>query len=186
MNCAAVILAAGASRRMGQPKALLVYEGETFLDRLIGMFRAHCQPVIAVLGHNAEAIRAGMKREAVIAVNPDPERGMLSSLQCGLRVLPAAAEAFFFTPADYPAIRESTIHRLLETSAKIAIPRYDGRRGHPVFCRAGLAAEFLACTTMPSDVIHAHLADTRYVDVDDPGILTDIDVPADYERLVRR
>ncbi len=182
---AAIILAAGASSRMGQPKALLSYQGETFLDRLSGIFERHCETVIAVLGHHAEAIRAGARRQALFTVNPVPERGMLSSLQCGLRALPAGVDSFFFTPVDYPAIHESTVARLAATDAIIAVPRYEGRRGHPVLCKAQLAAEFLATPTRASDVIHAHAGETVYVDVADPGIVADIDEPADYERLVR-
>ena len=84
---AGIILSAGASRRMGTPKALLQLNDETFLDRLIRLFSEVCSPVIVVLGDQADQIRSGIRRgsEARFVVNPDPERGMLSSLQCGLR-----------------------------------------------------------------------------------------------------
>ncbi len=185
MSRAAIILAAGASSRMGRPKALLAYDGETFLDRLNGLFARLCDSVIVVLGHHAEAIRAGAKRPALFTVNPNPDLGMLSSLQCGLRALPPHTDGFFFTPVDYPAIRESTVVLVAGEYASLVIPRFEGRRGHPVLCAASLVEEFLACTTKASDVIHSHLAEVCYVDVSDPGILTDVDAPADYERLVR-
>jgi len=176
---------------MGRAKALLTWEGETFLDRLIGIMHAACRDVIVVLGHGAMEIRNGLRREAVFVVNPDPERGQLSSMQCALQALPPDADAFLFTPVDYPAIAASTAVRLREALAAhpeqcVVIPRCEGRRGHPVACRASLAAELLSLpvAARTSDVIHSHAAETLYVDVDDRGILTDIDDPQAYEALL--
>jgi CTP:molybdopterin cytidylyltransferase MocA len=93
VSVAGLILAAGASTRMGRPKPLLVYQGETFLDRLIRVFGTCCSPVVVVLGHGAETIRAGLRRaaEAVIVLNENWANGQLSSMQCGLRAVPADA-----------------------------------------------------------------------------------------------
>lgn len=191
MNCAAVILAAGASSRMGRPKALLNYRGERFLERLLRIFSAVCGDVVVVLGHHADALQPLVRPPARSVVNPDPGRGQLSSLHCGLSALTPGQDAFFFQPVDYPAISESTVATLLDTlsihpPALVAIPRHGGRRGHPVLCRIGLAEELLAlpASGQARDVIHRHVAETRYVDVEDPGILTDIDDPAAYARLL--
>ncbi|MFN7936642.1 MAG: nucleotidyltransferase family protein [Bryobacteraceae bacterium] len=191
MNCCGIILAAGASRRMGRAKALLAWEGETFLDRLIGVMSQSCGHVIVALGHRAAEIRAGLQRDAIFVTNPEPERGQLSSLQCALAALPATSEAFLFTPVDYPAISASTVSTLLAAlsthqESTIAIPRHHGRRGHPVACRAALAQEFLAlpATAKASDIIHANTSETLYLDVPDAGILTDIDDPQAYEALL--
>lgn len=176
---------------MGRAKALLAWEGETFLDRLNGVLRAACTNVVVVLGHQAAEIRAGLKREAIFAVNPDPERGQLSSMQCGLAELPAQTEAFLFTPVDYPAIAASTVRQLVAAleqhpEAQVAIPRHDGKRGHPVACRVALAQELLAlpATAQARDVIHHYRDRTVYVDVADGGILTDVDDPKAYEELL--
>ncbi|MBL8230344.1 MAG: nucleotidyltransferase family protein [Bryobacterales bacterium] len=195
MKFAALILAGGASRRMGRPKALLPYSGATFADRLVRVYASCCDPVILVLGHQHESIRKGLQSNGLqsnarIVVNPDPERGQLSSMQCGLQVMPADIEGFVFTPVDYPAVREDTVHLLLnrmhEANAKCAIPRHEGRKGHPVACHASLIAEFL---TLPADgqardVVRRHRDETIYVDVEDPGIVNDVDDPAAYERLL--
>ncbi|MCZ2148430.1 MAG: nucleotidyltransferase family protein [Bryobacterales bacterium] len=190
MNCTGVILAAGASRRMGRPKALLSLGGETFVDRLIRVFQSCRAEVIVVLGHHAAAIRP-LIRSAAIAVNPDPGRGQLSSLQCGLALLPPSADAFLFTPVDCPSVSESTVRSLLEALAAhpdslLAIPRYQERRGHPVVCRASLAREFLSLppTAQAREVVHRHVDRTIYLDTGDPGILVDIDDQQAYDRLV--
>ena len=188
---AAVILAGGASKRMGRPKALLPFRAETILDRLIGLYRGFCDPVIVVLGHAPGTIREGIARagEVSFVVNPDPGRGQLSSLQRGLSAL-SGESMFLFQPVDYAAVSEETIAQLLAAmkvaSPLLAIPRYNGKRGHPVACAATLRAEFLALppTGAARDIVHAHRVETQYVDVDDLEILRDIDSPEDYRRLV--
>jgi molybdenum cofactor cytidylyltransferase len=100
---------------MGTPKALLPLDGETFLDRLIRLFSEVAIQPIVVLGHQAAEIRSGILRsaEATFVVNPDPERGMLSSLQCALRAIPQESEAVMFTPVDHPNLESSTLEKLI-------------------------------------------------------------------------
>lgn len=179
MRTAAIILAGGASTRMGSPKALLLYRGKTFADSLIATFE-RCDQTVVVLGYDAARIQAGIRTDATFIINPNPEQGQLSSLQCGLRAV-AHADAVFFTPVDYPAIRADTVDRLLPFAGSFAMPRYDGRRGHPVLIGRAMADELLACTTSARDVMRSH--DPIYVDVDDGGILEDVDDPAAYVRL---
>ncbi len=189
---AAVILAGGASSRMGAPKALLMAPGgsETFLDRFIGILRPHCSPVIVVLGHDADRIRAGLSRqsEAVFVVNRDYAQGQLSSLQTGLGSVPADAAGVLFTPVDYPMVRPETIARLAAEfgrragSSVLVIPRFQGRSGHPVCAAREIIPEFLRLPAgaQARDVVHQHTARTCYVDVDDSGILRDVDDPEAY------
>ena len=194
MSLAALILAAGTSSRMGTPKALLEFQGDTFLDRLIGLFAPHCSPVLVVLGHQPDRIRAALRRVAQVRFihNPDYPQGQLTSLQCGLRALPPEADGVLFTPVDYPALQPSTIQRLVRHAQinpvpLLVIPRHLGRRGHPICCSRQLIPELLA---LPPDsqarvVIHRHLDHTCYVDVEDPGILADVDDPESYRRLIQ-
>jgi molybdenum cofactor cytidylyltransferase len=107
-------------------------------------------------------------------------------MQCGLRAVPAEARGVIFSLVDHPAVQPSTLARLAASTAPLAIPRLNGRRGHPVFFSRPLLAEFLA---LPPDasaraVVERHAAEIDYVDVDDPGILQDIDDPEAYRRLV--
>lgn len=178
---AAIILAAGASSRMGRPKALLTYHGETFLARWIRMFRVYCEDVVVVSSAPMDA--AGART----VVNPEPERGMLSSLQCGVASLAGDVRAAAFTPVDLPAVSESTVADLIGgwSGELVRIPRCGGRRGHPVVVARPLFGEFLALppTAEARAVIRRREVDIAYLDVDDPGILADVDTPADYERL---
>ena len=174
---------------MGSPKALLEFRGETFLDRLTGIFSAFCEPVVVVVGSDADRIRCAVKHpeRAVFAENANYQLGQLSSMQCGLRLLPQTIEGVLFTLVDHPNPQPSTIAALLEQPRpRLAIPQCQGRHGHPIYFDAGLAAEFLS---IPADsqakvVIARHRDQTRWVDVDDSGILDDVDDPAAYRRLI--
>jgi molybdenum cofactor cytidylyltransferase len=180
-------LAAGESRRMGFPKALLRYREETFLDRLAGLFAARCSPVIVVLGAEAERIRAGGHPAATFVVNPNWARGQTTSMQCGLRAVPPEADGVLFTLVDHPAIAPATIDALLDgpRAALLRVPRYHGRRGHPIWFSRDIVPEFLALpeTGAARDVVRSHSAQTEFLDVDDPGILADIDDPEAYRGL---
>ena len=180
---AAIILAAGASSRMGRPKQLLQFEGQTFLDSLIQRFEGICDPIIVVLGYAAGEVRAGIQRGANVEfeVNPAPERGMLSSLQCGLACAPHDA---LFTPVDLPGISRDTIQRLAAADGPVVIPTFQGRKGHPVRISHDVIAELLALPVeaQARDAIRRH--DAQLIEVDDPRILQDVDTPADYDALL--
>lgn len=188
MTLDGLILAAGESRRMGTDKPLLPYRGQTFLDTLIELFARHCRGITVVLGHGAARIRAALARaeQASFVENLDYRAGQLSSLQAGLRALPHA-RYILLTLADHPAVADATLAELASTPAPLAIPRYQGRHGHPILFDAAIAAELLALPpgATARDVIHRHRHQTRFVDVDDPGILADIDDPAAYAALLR-
>jgi len=186
-DIASVILAAGASSRMGQPKALLEYEGEAFLCRLSRILGEVCGRVIVVLGYDAERVRAVVPRGVEVIVNPTPELGMLSSLQCGLGVA-RSSEAVVFLPVDYGAVQAATIAQVAAEAgtADIVVPVFEGLHGHPVCVSRAIAAELLALptTAQARDVIHRHRASTLYIAVDDAGIVNDVDTPDEYRALV--
>jgi molybdenum cofactor cytidylyltransferase len=188
---AAIILAGGASRRMGSPKALLDYRGETFVNRLIRVFSRSCYPVIVVAGAHADLIRGRMDRRARLVINPDPDRGQLSSLQTALAEAPRDAAGFLFTPVDCPTVREETIEILIdafhENGTLFAIPRYRGKRGHPVCVRASLIPEFLALppTAETRAVVNLHADRITYIDVDDLGVLADVDDVEAYRKIAK-
>jgi len=174
---------------MGSPKALLSYREESFLDRLVGLFGSRCAPVIVVLGAASDEIRARAIRPAQFVVNAEYRRGQTSSMQCGLRAVPAEAEGVLFTLVDHPAVAASTIDALVgprDARPLVRVPRYRGRRGHPVWFSRELIGEFLALGDdgAARDVMAAHAGETEYLDIDDAGIVADIDDPASYRGLL--
>jgi molybdenum cofactor cytidylyltransferase len=191
VSVAGLILAAGESRRMGSPKALLSYGGETFLDTLTALFATRCAPVIVVLGAHAAEIRAGAVRPATFVVNSDYRLGMTTSLQCGLRALPADSAGVLFTLVDHPAASPATLDALLApmgaNAPLLRVPRYRDKRGHPIWFARQLAAEFLALPPEGAarEVVRRHVDRTEFLDLDDPGIVADIDSPEDYRTLLK-
>ncbi len=189
MNPAGIILAAGESRRMGRPKAFLPFRGGTFLSEIAAVLGERCPTVIAVFGCDATRLIERARPLGVLAVeNPDYPLGMLTSLQAGLRALPSGCDAVLFTLVDHPAISRSTVDILLRSGAPIAIPRFDGKRGHPVLIRRAICEEFLREPPQSKvrDVIDRHAGEIDYIETSDPGISYDIDDPALYEQLLAR
>jgi len=171
---------------MGFPKALLKYRGESFLDTLCALFATRCDSVIVVLGADAARIRAAAAHPALFVENSEYRRGQTSSLQCGLRAVPADAEGVLFTLVDHPAVARPTIDALLAAPRPLVrVPRHQGRRGHPVWFSRELMPEFLALPAdgAARDVVRRHADQTEFLDLDDPGIVADIDDPAAYHAL---
>lgn len=189
-NVHLIVLAAGASTRMGRSKALLPFGDLTALERVVRCgAQAGAGSSIVVGGHDAEAIRAvaGLAG-ARFVVNPRWERGQTSSLLAGFAELPPDAAGFLLFPVDCPLVRPETVARILAapSAAAIAVPRYGGRRGHPALFRRATFAEFHALGD--DEPAHAVLrrdpARVTDVEVDDPGVALPLDTPADYERAL--
>ncbi len=184
-----VLLAAGESRRMGFPKALLKIGDETYLSHLAAMMLQSVDRLIVVLGAHRDRIRPAMRQDARITVaeNPHYARGQLSSLKVALAHAHDAS-AIVMHLIDHPQVKAETFRRVLEcherTGKPIVIARYNGRRGHPVLFDRSLFGELLAA---PEDqgarvVVNADPDRVAYCDVDDEGILIDLDTPVDLAR----
>jgi len=189
LRVAAVILAAGASRRMGSPKALLPVAGTTFLARLVVTHRsAGADPIVVVLGPDAERVTDAVDLGAVrIVRNPEPDSGPLASLRIGMGALDPEPDCLLMQPVDHPLVRPETVAHLirlvLDGPHAILIPTYAGRRGHPTLFARRL---FPALRAAPLDqgaraVIRGNPHEMREVPVDDPGVRADVDTPADYQ-----
>jgi molybdenum cofactor cytidylyltransferase len=192
---AAAILAAGESRRMVQPKALLPYQGRTFVEHL---YRATRHPRVGltriVLGADADDIRAKLRVEpAVIVLNPDWQSGQLSSLQTAIRSLPAAAtEGLLLCPVDHPLISAALVSELIEkfdrSGKLIVLPTYDGRRGHPVIFRASLYDELLAASPEigARQVVWKHAAEVAEVPTGEEGVILNLNDPDALRKALGR
>ena len=164
------------------------FRGGTFLSAIAATLGACCSPVIAVFGFDAARLIPMAPPGVLPVANPDYEKGMLTSLQAGLRAVPPACDTLLFTLVDHPAITPGTVEILLRSTASIAIPRYQGKRGHPVLTRRRIFEEFLAepLTAKVRDVIDRHSPEIDYIEVEDPGISDDIDNPQLYQNLLDR
>lgn len=189
---AGLILAAGESSRMGKDKALLAYRGRTFLETLFANLReAGLKRIAVVLGHHAEEIRRAVNLpDAQWISNPDYRLGQTSSLQAGLRALAhAELEGIVLCLVDHPAISVEVIRTLLksfrQTGASVVVPTCGGRRGHPILIARSLFKELLDLgpESGANTVIRKHREATHFVEVEDPGVLLDIDDPEAYQRL---
>ncbi len=186
-----IILAAGSSTRMGQPKALLDVGGLTFLDRILAGHRTLGLPVTVILGEHHARIKAGVNlSEAIVLVNPHPELGPLSSVKIGLKSL-GECQAVLIHPVDHPLVARDTLQALVDghdaLPDRIIVPEFGARRGHPVLFPQPFFKELLAA---PLDqgaryVVRKHPESVLAIEVRDEGVVQNIDTPEDYERLVR-
>jgi molybdenum cofactor cytidylyltransferase len=186
-----IILAAGDSTRMGYPKALLPIGDSTFLARILETVRrAGLAEPILILGKASEIIRLGIKDWRVsIQINPDPDRGQLSSIQLGLSSIQPDAHACMIWPVDQPAVSEDLVRNLarlfMESEPLIAFPKYGEQRGHPAIFHRKIFQEFMEAPLEegPKKIILRHQKDTAELPANESAVVQDIDTPADYEAL---
>lgn len=197
----AIVPAAGRSRRMGRPKLLLPFGEGTVLGATLGALATGGADRIVVVTRGddrrlAAWLRDGAAREPddpvalVHAVNPDPARGMLSSIVAGLEALGGEPrEPVLVCPADLPALSPGTVTAVLEALASsessLAVPVHDGRRGHPLAVTPRLLPEIpgLDLEVGLRQLLARHPGEVLEVEVEDPGCVRDVDTPADYRAL---
>lgn len=198
---AAIILAAGQSRRMGQPKMLLPWGESTVLGQVVavlaeGLGADHKTDfeIIVLTGAEREKVEglvAGLtdKYPVRCVFNPAYEAGeMLSSLQCGLAALGPGVDAALIGLGDQPQVEPGTVSSILgafeSSPARIIVPSYKMRRGHPWLVEKSLWNEILQMKTpqTPRDFLQASANEIKYVIVDTPSVTEDLDTPEDYKR----
>lgn len=185
---AAIILSAGKSERMGSPKALLQYRGQSFLATILAAIAsARMAPVIVVAGHHYDAISKEFPG-VQIAFNPDYEQGMSTSVQAGIRALPVGLDGAAVFLVDHPMVDRQTIDALVARLApgRIVVPVHDGRRGHPVLFAAELFDEILGLKSDQglNTVVRRQPERVIEVFVENAGVLRDIDTPEQFARLL--
>lgn len=191
-----IVLAAGQSTRMGQPKALLPCPpaGRTFVTQIIHVLREGGIDTIAVIGRvndpdlRREVASAGLP--VCYVENPSPELGQLSSILVGVAFAEARQSAgILVLPVDMPLIRPETVRTALGAFAAGDEPvlraTYQGRHGHPVIFGAAVfpALRHADPEVGARAVLHQDPSRVRNLEVDDPGVLRDFDWPTDYRGL---
>lgn len=197
MTIHGVLLAAGHSTRMGRPKQLLPWQGRPLVRHVAETALAsQLASLVVVVGAEAPAVRqtlADLSGPITVTTCPDYAQGLAASLRCGLSALPATTAGAVVLLVDQPHITAGLIDRLISAfvvtpMAPAVIPRYRGRRGNPVLLAAQLFAEL---QTLVGDVgaravLARYTATVRWLDVDDPAVVEDLDTPAAYERSRQR
>jgi molybdenum cofactor cytidylyltransferase len=174
---------------MGSAKALLRVEGETFLARTVrSLAEGGCDPVLVVVAENAAGIAAeAIACGATLLVNPDPGDGPITSLRLAIDSLDDEVDAIAYLPVDHPLVRPESVTALLRAAAEsgqaLTVPKFGPKRGHPAIFHRALFRELVdpALEGGARTVVHRHLASACIVQSDDPGVITDIDTPEDYD-----
>lgn len=184
-SIAGVVPAAGRSARFGGMKLLADVGGEPLVNRTLGsLIEAGVDPVVIVLSAGTPLDTVPLMGHANVraVVNRDPSRGMFSSIQCGLAL--AKGDTIVVLPADMPFVRASTVSLVVQRSVetgRVVVPVVNGRRGHPIGIPGSLRDGLLMMPPDRSlkDALAALGEELRLIDVDDEGVVRDVDVPSD-------
>jgi len=179
---------------MGYPKALLPLGNDTFITRILRTVRSAGLPKpVVILGRAAARIRPRIVDwPADVLVNPDPDRGQLSSIQLALCSLNQEFAAGMIWPVDLPAVSEDLVRRLVQlfsdSEPKIALPMHGGRRGHPAIFDRSLFQEFMKASPEegPKGILARYRNASAILPTEEKASVQDIDTPADYEDLTGR
>ncbi|MEP6768421.1 MAG: nucleotidyltransferase family protein [Acidobacteriota bacterium] len=190
-SLAAVVPAAGRSRRMGGEKVLLPFAGSTSLETILRALAAEgvCEVAVVLRPDLEEAAARARDAGARVLLNPDPDGDMAESIRIGLTGVSPSAEAIFIWPADHPAVDRATIAALSAAcgEADIWIPTWRKRRGHPALLgRSHVPAVFaLPPGEGLRELWRARAGSVRELAVPDPGVVANIDTPEEYEAALR-
>jgi molybdenum cofactor cytidylyltransferase len=193
---AGVILAAGDSTRMGQDKALLPWQGGTFLSAAIDMLKPVTELVIVVGGKNTNSLLPTIyQKGAFLTENHHTERGQFSSLKIGLQeVLNRGRDTAMVALVDRPAAKAGTARAIkqyflesLESGTWAVVPEFEGKHGHPFIAGREMIERFLRAPqdATARDVEHAAQEHISYLAVHDPNVVMNVDTPEEFERLVQ-
>ena len=191
----ALVPAAGMSTRMGSPKQLLPFGGKTVLQTVVDtLLDANLDGILVVLGHRADAVRESLaERPVLFHLNPDYRKGMFSSILCGLSVLGKSADAALIALGDQPNVRARVVRKVATAYRKgdwgIVVPVCRGKRGHPALVDLGRYLSEIRSLTGEDGlkpVMRGHPDDTLEVEVEDDGVLRDIDTPEEYRAELDR
>lgn len=192
-NIAAVVLAAGGSTRMGQPKLLLPWRGEALIRWPVKTaLEAALSPVLVVTGAMTDEIERSLSGLDVrIVHNPDWDQGQSTSVRRGIEALPSTTEAVIFLLGDQPQVPVSFIQKMItayrsnEQPIPIFVSAYQGKRGNPVLFDRSFFQELMTLQGDAGGRLIFSKHPLNFIPVEDPDMLFDIDSPDDYDNLVK-
>ncbi|WP_066363137.1 nucleotidyltransferase family protein [Neobacillus drentensis] len=187
----AIILAAGYSSRANTYKMTLPLGKMTMIEHTVSKFEGICRRVIVVAGFQSEIIQAEIAKlgsknahsfQIQFVYNENFNQGMFSSIQKGCSEL--TEPTFFITPGDCPLVKKETIHLLEKQEGNVVIPSFNYKGGHPIKLSSEVKQKILE--TNPESNLRAVLGgfEKKYMNVDDPGVLMDVDTLEDYQKAI--
>ncbi|MBL8103160.1 MAG: nucleotidyltransferase family protein [Anaerolineales bacterium] len=186
----AIILAAGESKRMGEPKMLMPWGKSTVLQTVISTFQASgVKDILVVTGGARQQVETLIGKTVETIFNENYQSGeMLSSIQLGLSAKMREASAALICLGDQPQVEERTVRAICNAfqlnKSQLVVPSYEMKRGHPWLVAKPLWDEILAMKSpkTPRDFLKKHARNIHYVIVDTPNIIADLDTPEDYAK----
>ncbi|MFB5198354.1 NTP transferase domain-containing protein [Neobacillus sp. KR4-4] len=187
----AIVLAAGFSSRANAFKMTLPLGKMSVLEQTISKFEGLCSKVIVVAGFQAELIQVEMAKiihknaysfQIKYIYNENYNRGMFSSIQKGCNEV--NAPMFFITPGDCPLVKKETVQQLAEQEGNVIIPSFNFKGGHPIKLSSEVQQKILETNPDSNLRVVLNKYEKKYLNVDDPGILLDMDTPEEYQKAV--
>jgi len=189
-HAAAILLAAGQSRRMDAFKPLLPFGNKTVIESCLDYLEVGgVQSIVVVVGHRADEVREKLKgRSVIFALNPDPESEMGASIAVGVKAVPETCEATLIALVDHPAVPPTVVSTLIKNwqqGSRLIVPAWNGRGGHPVLVDLSFKRELLNLDASGGlrTLFDAHQTAVARVPVDSPYIARDMDTWDDYLTL---
>jgi molybdenum cofactor cytidylyltransferase len=190
----AILLAAGASQRMGTQKLLLPWAGHTVIGHIVDqLLHSQIDRIVVVTGHDPAALHQVLDGQPIDWMdNPDYSQGMITSVRCGIQTLPAHCDTILVALGDQPRLTTALIDELIKTFHQsdkgILLPCYAGRRGHPLLFARQYAQEIFTQydDTGLRGLLHAHPEAVYEHNVSDASVLSDMDYPEDYQRELEK
>jgi molybdenum cofactor cytidylyltransferase len=194
MKATAILLAAGKSTRMGSPKGVLPWQGQTLFEhQLLTLEKSLIDEIIVVVGYQANLfLNLGKNHPIKTAYNKNFLSGKCSSILTGLQSVSNHPDAILFIAVDQPSnphIIDTLIKALFKSDRRIAVPVYHGKRGHPVLFSASLIGDLLSIkeeTMGLRSVFQKHKESIYEVPIDNAMIRLNLNTPQDYEAAVKK
>jgi len=182
MEYDAIVLAAGYSSRANTNKLALNIGNHSILSRTIQALYLTCEKVVVVGGHHYESVKKLIKDfdKVILVKNEQYDLGMFSSVKTGVKEI---SNDFFLIPGDYPLVKSSTYTKLTKSTGDISVPVFNKRRGHPIFIKKKLIPLLLEEPITSNLKLFRDNQNVEYIEVEDQGILLDIDTMDDYNKI---